>query len=61
MASSGVSQRIIAKILNHVERGVTAAYHRHRYDNEKIDAWARKMTTIIQQQDGANVVAVARS
>ena len=40
MASLGVTRLAIAKILNHVETGVTAIYDRHSYDNEKRDALA---------------------
>jgi integrase len=64
MASSGVSRLVISKILNHVERGVTAVYDRHSYDAEKriaLDAWARTLTNIIEQKDSATVVAFARS
>ena len=35
MASTGVSRLTISKILNHVERGVTAIYDRASYDTEK--------------------------
>jgi len=43
MTSIGVSRLVVAKILNHVERGVTAVYDRHSYDREKREAlemWA---------------------
>ena len=62
MAGSGVPRLVISKILNHVERGVTAVYDRHSYDNEKkiaLDSWARTLTAIIEQKDGANVVPFA--
>ncbi len=62
MAGSGVSRLVISKILNHVERGVTAVYDRHSYDNEKkiaLESWARTLTAIIDQKDGANVVPFA--
>ena len=35
MASLGINRLVIAKILNHVETGVTAIYDRHGYDQEK--------------------------
>jgi hypothetical protein len=35
MAGMGIPRLVIAKILNHVEPGVTAVYDRHSYDNEK--------------------------
>ncbi|HXP30577.1 MAG TPA: tyrosine-type recombinase/integrase [Stellaceae bacterium] len=50
MASIGISRFIIARILNHVERGVTAVYDRHSYDREKLqalDAWGRRLEQIV--------------
>ena len=44
MASVGVPRLVIAKVLNHVEHGVTAVYDRHSYDAEKQEAlysWCR--------------------
>ena len=35
MASAGVARLVIAKVLNHVDKGVTAIYDRHTYDAEK--------------------------
>jgi hypothetical protein len=52
---------VISKILNHVERGVTAVCDRHSYDNEKkiaLDAWARTLTAIIEQKS-ADVLTFA--
>ena len=42
MTSLGISRLVVAKILNHVERGVTAVYDRHSYDREKriaLETW----------------------
>ena len=64
MASGGIPRLTISKILNHVERGVTAVYDRHSYDAEKriaLDAWARTLNGIVEQGTGANVVPFARS
>ena len=50
MASAGVPRLVIAKVLNHVEQGVTAVYDRHSYDGEKraaLDTWARDLMTIL--------------
>ncbi len=50
MASAGVQRLVIAKVLNHVERGVTAVYDRHAYDAEKrhaLDAWSRELATVL--------------
>ena len=52
-----VGRLTIAKILNHVDTGVTAIYDRHSYDREKRDAihaWARQLEIITG--DAGNVV-----
>jgi len=49
MASMGVSRLTISKILNHVERGITAIYDRASYDAEKRRAllrWGEKVERI---------------
>jgi integrase len=49
MASMGVSRLTISKILNHVERGITAIYDRASYDAEKERAllrWGEKVARI---------------
>jgi integrase len=50
MGSSGVPRLTIAKILNHVDKSVTAIYDRASYDAEKQAAltwWSTKLTAII--------------
>jgi integrase len=50
MASIGVPRLVIAKILNHVDRSVTAIYDRYSYDREKrqaMEAWARRLGEIL--------------
>jgi integrase len=50
MTSIGVPRLVVAKILNHVEQGVTQVYDRHSYDVEKrqaLDLWASRLTEII--------------
>lgn len=50
MAAAGIPRAIIAKVLNHAERGVTAVYDRHSYDAEKADAltvWAAQLERIL--------------
>jgi len=49
MTSIGISRFIVARILNHVEKGVTAVYDRHSYDREKraaLNAWAARLEEI---------------
>ena len=64
MTSMGIPRLTVKKILNHVERDVTATYDRHSYDQEKhraLAAWSDRLTEII---DGTatpeNVVALSR-
>jgi integrase len=40
MTGMGISRLVVSKLLNHVERGVTAVYDRHSYDAEKREALA---------------------
>lgn len=50
MTSLGVSRLTVSKLLNHVERGVTAIYDRHSYDREKQEAvnlWATRLAEIV--------------
>ncbi|MBF0358849.1 MAG: tyrosine-type recombinase/integrase [Magnetococcales bacterium] len=50
MTALGVSRLVVSKILNHVDRSVTAIYDRHSYDKEKreaLDAWAKKLNEIV--------------
>ncbi|MBM4275597.1 MAG: DUF4102 domain-containing protein [Deltaproteobacteria bacterium] len=51
MTGMGISRLVVSKLLNHVERGVTAVYDRHSYDREKrqaLEAWGRKLNSIIE-------------
>ncbi len=50
MTAMGISRLVVSKILNHVERGVTAVYDRYSYDLEKrqaLEAWGRTLETIV--------------
>ena len=63
MASGGIPRLTISKILNHVERNITAVYDRHSYDPEKraaLDWWDVKLRAILDNKDGARVLAFAR-
>ncbi len=64
MASAGVPRLVIAKVLNHAERDVTAVYDRHGYDAEKrkaLETWARTLTAILaNKRQVANVVPIER-
>jgi hypothetical protein len=50
MTSMGIPRLTVKKILNHVEREVTAVYDRHSYDPEKreaLEAWAKKLQILV--------------
>jgi integrase len=62
IASMGISCLVISKILNHVERGVTAIYDRHGYDQEKreaLNAWSMKLRQIVTGKKG-KIVPIRR-
>ncbi len=53
----GISRFTVGRILNHVERGVTAVYDRHSYDPEKrqaLEAWGRRLEKIISGEEPAD-------
>jgi len=55
----GIERLTVSKILNHAEKGVTAVYDRHSYDQEKLmalESWARKLQTIIMGKKTEKVV-----
>lgn len=63
MTSMGVSRLVVAKILNHVERGVTAVYDRHGYDREKseaLEAWGRRLEEIVAGRGAKRAPNVVR-
>ncbi|MEP7309166.1 MAG: integrase arm-type DNA-binding domain-containing protein [Acidobacteriota bacterium] len=51
---------ILKRILNHVDRDITGVYDRNRYDAQKrtaLDAWGRRLRSIVEEKDvGSNVV-----
>ncbi len=53
MTSMGISRLVVSKVLNHVERGVTAVYDRHSYDGEKQEAllrWGERVEELVTSQ-----------
>jgi len=64
MASVGIQRLVIAKVLNHVDRGVTAIYDRHGYDPEKrvaLEMWDRTMAAILEGKPAGTVVPFTQS
>ncbi len=50
MTSMEVPRLTVKKLLNHVERDVTAVYDRHSYDAEKeraLNIWAQRLDNIL--------------
>ena len=62
MTSMGIPRLTVSKVLNHVEKGVTAIYDRYAYDPEKrhaLDTWAARLVEIVEGKAPAgNVVAL---
>jgi integrase len=61
MTGIGISRLLVSKILNHVERGITAIYDRHSYDGEKRAAllkWERYLLEIVTNERACKVVAL---
>jgi integrase len=66
MTGMGISRITVGKILNHVEKGVTATYDRHSYDAEKrqaLEAWAVRLEAIVtrRQQEDDKVAQLRRT
>jgi integrase len=60
MTGMGIPRLTVKKILNHVERDVTAVYDRHSYDAEKreaLEAWAKRLMKILSEAPIAQQVA----
>jgi integrase len=63
MARMGTPRLVIAKVLNHMDSGVTSIYDRASYDAEKrvaLDGWARELDRILKDQPASNVVPFAQ-
>jgi len=59
VAGIGFTGELIGKVLNHVDRSVTAIYNQHHYDREKqqaLEAWERKLLAIVTGEKVGNVV-----
>jgi integrase len=59
MARAGAPRFIVSRVLGHIDRTVTGVYDRFEYLNEKrvaLDAWARKLTAILDRTDSGRIV-----
>jgi len=64
MTANGTSRLVVSKILNHVERGITAVYDRHSYDLDKrlaLRRWARRLARIVAEKANAGVAVHSAS
>ena len=64
MTGMGIPRPVVSKILNHVESGITAVYDRHSYDKEKrqaLNAWGRKVDSILQEKGKDSAVVHLRA
>jgi len=62
MTSIGLTREMVAKVLNHVEKGVTRVYDRYTYDREKrqaLEAWAVRLEEILAGKKHADDKVVA--
>ncbi len=59
MTGIGIPRLVVGRILNHAERGVTATYDRHSYDQEKrraLETWDRCLRQIVTGKKRGKVV-----
>jgi integrase len=64
MTASGIQRLTVAKVLNHVESGVTAVYDRHSYDKEKqkgLRSWGRQLEAILGHKTSSKVIPIRNS
>jgi len=58
MTGMGIPRLTVKKILNHVEREITAVYDRHSYDAEKrdaLEAWAERLITVVSEKPATQI------
>ena len=67
MAGIGIAPHVVEAVLNHKSgtiKGVAAVYNRYSYATEKrqaLDAWARRLDTIVNGGGASNVVELANA
>jgi integrase len=60
MTGMGIPRLTVKKILNHVEREITAVYDRHSYDAEKreaLEAWAARLLRVVSNKQALKAQA----
>ena len=64
MGDLGIAREIIRRVLNHRERDVTAVYERAkrlREMRQALEAWARRLHTVVTDGSPVKVVELRRS
>lgn len=63
MAEMRVADEVIDAVLNHVKQGIIKVYNQYKYDKEKqmaLEAWGRKMRSILSGKPTGKVVQIKR-
>ena len=61
LAEMGTMDEVIDAVLNHAKQGIIKVYNQYRYDKEKqmaLEAWERKLNSIITAKGAVKVVTV---
>jgi integrase len=61
MGGLHIMDEVIDAVLCHVKKGIIGTYNRHGYDKEKqaaLEAWDRKITSIITEKKNENVISI---
>jgi hypothetical protein len=62
MTGMGIPPLTVKKILNHVEKEITAVYDRHSYDAEKreaLETWAQRLMKIASEKSATQSTGAA--
>jgi integrase len=63
LAEIGIPREHAEAVLSHTMGGVEGTYNRHHYDQEKqlaLEAWERKLNSIINDTEAAKVISITR-
>lgn len=63
MIESGINEKIVPRVFNHIEKGVKGVYNKHSYDHEKrqaMDTWSRKLESILTGKPTGKIVELKR-
>ena len=61
MTRMGIPRLTVKKILNHVEKEITAVYDRYSYDAEKrqaLEAWATRLMTVVSEKSATQSFSI---